>query len=173
MSASSSWTPRDQEDVREGGHAEHHRDAQAVHQRGARARHGDLRDRRGAQGEDEKVYFEGNQAFTQKKLRKVIKTRRWNWISWLTGSGKFNEDEFAEDRDRLRDFYASNGYVDFEIKDVEFERPKTNKMIITIDVAEGTQYRVGTVTFEGTSGSPRPRSRPIFAMIAAGLPRNG
>lgn len=97
----------------------------------------------------EKVYFEGNQAFTQKKLRKVVKTRRWNWISWLTGSGKFNEDEFAEDRDRLRDFYASNGYVDFEIKDVEFERPKTNRMIITIDVAEGTQYRVGTVTFEG------------------------
>ena len=55
------------------------------------------------------------QAFSQRKLRKVIKTKRWNWISWLTGSGKFTEDEFADDRDRLRDFYASNGYVDFEI----------------------------------------------------------
>ena len=96
-----------------------------------------------------KVYFEGNEAFSQRKLRKVVKTRRWNWISWLTGSGKFTEDEFAEDRDRLRDFYASNGYVDFEVKDVEFDRPKTNRLNITIDVAEGTRYRVGTVTFEG------------------------
>jgi len=97
----------------------------------------------------EKVYFEGNQAFTQKKLRKVIKTRRWNWISWLTGSGKFTEEQFADDRDRLRDFYADNGYVDFDIKDVEFDRPKTNRMILTIDVAEGTQYKVGKVVFEG------------------------
>ncbi|MBN8249446.1 MAG: outer membrane protein assembly factor BamA, partial [Verrucomicrobia bacterium] len=97
----------------------------------------------------EKVYFEGNQAFTQKKLRKVIKTRRWNWISWLTGSGKFTEEQFADDRDRLRDFYAENGYVDFDIKDVEFDRPKTNRMTLTIDVAEGTQYKVGKVAFEG------------------------
>ena len=35
----------------------------------------------------QKVFFEGNQAYSQKKLRKVIKTRKWNWISWLTGSG--------------------------------------------------------------------------------------
>lgn len=97
----------------------------------------------------QKVYFEGNEAFSQRKLRGVIKTRRWNWISWLTGSGRFKEDEFAEDRDRLREFYGSHGYVDFEIKGVEFDRPRTNRMTITVDVAEGTQYRVGSVTFEG------------------------
>jgi outer membrane protein insertion porin family len=96
-----------------------------------------------------RVYFEGNEAFSQRKLRKVVKTKRWNWISWLTGSGKFTEDEFADDRDRLRDFYASNGYVDFEIKNVEFDKPKTNQLDITIGVAEGTRYRVGAVTFEG------------------------
>ncbi|MEN9675176.1 MAG: outer membrane protein assembly factor BamA, partial [Verrucomicrobiota bacterium] len=78
-----------------------------------------------------RVYFEGNEAFSQRKLRKVVKTKRWNWISWLTGSGKFTEDEFADDRDRLRDFYASNGYVDFEIKNVEFDKPKTNQLDIT------------------------------------------
>lgn len=97
----------------------------------------------------EKVFFEGNEAFSQKKLRKVVKTRKWNWLSWLTGSGKFLEEQFADDRDRLRDFYANNGFVDFEIVDVEFDRPRTNRMTITFDVAEGTQYRVGSVSFEG------------------------
>ena len=46
----------------------------------------------------DKVLFKGNQAFSQRKLRKVIKTRnRWAF-SWLTGSGIFKEDQFEEDK---------------------------------------------------------------------------
>lgn len=95
------------------------------------------------------VTFEGNQAFTDKKLRKVIKTRRWNWFGWLTGAGKFKEDQFDEDKEKLREFYGENGYVDFEIKQIEFEFARTNRMQIEFTVSEGQQFRVGSVTFEG------------------------
>lgn len=100
------------------------------------------------------VTFEGNEAFTDKKLRKTIKTRRWNWLGWLTGAGKFKEDQFEEDKDKLRDFYGENGYVDFEIKQIEFEFPKTNRMEIEFTLSEGSQFRVGTVTFEGNKLFP-------------------
>ena len=95
------------------------------------------------------VNFEGNEAFKDKKLRKVIKTRRWNWFGWLTGAGKFKEDQFEEDKEKLRDFYGENGYVDFEIKKIDFQFPTTNRMEIDFSVYEGTQFRVGTVAFEG------------------------
>ena len=53
----------------------------------------------------DKVFFKGNQAFSQRKLRKVIKTRnRWAF-SWLTGSGIFKEDQFEEDKEKLRQHY--------------------------------------------------------------------
>lgn len=97
------------------------------------------------------VIFEGASAFSQRKLRKAIKTRRWWMFSWLTGTGKFKEDEFANDRDALTQFYLNEGYLDFEIKEVKFDYPETNRMIIRFLIYEGQQYEIGTLSFEGVS----------------------
>lgn len=95
------------------------------------------------------VEFIGATNFTQKVLRKQIKTRRhWMW-SWLTGSGVFKEDVFDDDKDALTVFYRSHGYLDFEIKDVKFENPKPNTMVVRFYVYEGKQYKVGSVKFSG------------------------
>jgi len=78
------------------------------------------------------VEFIGASAFSQRKLRGEIKTRRhWMW-SWLTGSGVFKDDQWKEDRERLAEFYREKGYIDFEIKEVRFENPKPNRMILRI-----------------------------------------
>lgn len=101
-----------------------------------------------------RVDFIGAQAFPEKKLRKVVKTRaHWMW-SWLTGSGKFKEDKYQEDRERLAEFYREKGYIDFEIKDVKFEYPTPTSMIIQFTIYEGLPYKVGAVTFEGTTMFP-------------------
>ncbi len=95
------------------------------------------------------VQFIGAQAFKQRKLRSAIKTRRHWMFSWLTGSGKLKDDVFAEDKGRLTDFYREDGYIDFEIRDIQFEQVDPKWMIIKFFVNEGTQYRVGTVDFNG------------------------
>ena len=95
------------------------------------------------------VVFDEAAAFKQAKLRRVIKTRRWWWWSWITGSGKFKDDQFDEDKEKLREFYTDNGYMDFDIKQVRFDAPKTNRMVIHIDVNEGVQYKVGSVEIKG------------------------
>jgi outer membrane protein insertion porin family len=95
------------------------------------------------------VDFIGAAAFSQKTLRKEIKTRRhWMW-SWITGSGVFKEDEFQDDRETLTDFYHNHGYLDFEIKDVKLDHPTTNMMVIRFYIYEGRQYKVGSVVFTG------------------------
>jgi outer membrane protein insertion porin family len=95
------------------------------------------------------IEFVGASAFSQKELRKQIKTKRhWMW-SWLTGNGVFKQDQFDDDKDALTEFYRSHGYLDFEIKDVKFEHPAAGKMVIVFDIFEGKQYKVGTVKFSG------------------------
>ena len=95
------------------------------------------------------VTFLGAEAFTQKVLRKEIKTRaHWMW-SWLTGSGYFKQDEFDGDTDKLVDFYHSHGYLDFEVKDVKLDHPTTNSMVVKYYLYEGRQYKVGSVKFSG------------------------
>lgn len=97
------------------------------------------------------VIFEGASAFSQRKLRKVVKTRRWWMFSWITGSGKFKEEEHEENRDALTGFYLANGYLDFEIKDVKFDYTKPDRLILRFQVFEGRQYQIGTVSFEGAT----------------------
>jgi outer membrane protein insertion porin family len=100
------------------------------------------------------VEFIGAAAFTQKQLRKEIKTKqRWMW-SWITGRGTFKQDDFDADRDDLVDFYRNHGYLDFEIRDVKLDRPTTNTMVIRFYLFEGRQYRVGTIAFSGTTMFP-------------------
>jgi outer membrane protein insertion porin family len=110
------------------------------------------------------VEFEGAKAFTEKQLRKKIKTRKYWMFSWLTGSGYLKDDKFEEDKEALAEFYRDNGYIDFEIKDVEFLYPEPNRMIIRFKIFEGRQYRVGSVAFSGNK---------IFSTneIAAGMVR--
>ena len=95
------------------------------------------------------VQFVGAQAFTQKKLRKQLKTRRHWMFSWLTGSGKLKEDQFQEDQEKLRDFYWNEGYIDFELKEVRKDQISPTRMVIRFVVYEGQRYKVGSVEFKG------------------------
>jgi len=96
-----------------------------------------------------KIEFIGAAAFSQRELRKQLKTRRHWMFSWLTGNGVFKQDEFEDDQDALVEFYRSHGYLDFEIKDAKLVYPTANTMDIRFFIFEGRQYKVGSVKFTG------------------------
>lgn len=100
------------------------------------------------------VEFAGASAFSEKKLRKIFKTRKRWAFSWLTGSGILKEDQFEEDQERLTKFYRQEGYIDFRINDVSIEYPEDKWMVINIDIFEGSRYQVGNVTVTGTEFFP-------------------
>ena len=95
------------------------------------------------------VEFVGATAFSEKKLRKEIKTRKRWAFSWLTGSGILKEEQFEDDKQRLADFYREEGYIDFRINDIKIEYPEDKWMVITFDVFEGSKYQVGAVSVKG------------------------
>ncbi|HPY31488.1 MAG TPA: outer membrane protein assembly factor BamA [Verrucomicrobiota bacterium] len=111
----------------------------------------------------ERVEFVGATAFSQKELRKIPKKTRKRWMfSWLTGSGYFKDEEFEDDRERLAEFYRTKGYIDFEVKNVQFEHPTPESMIIRFEVFEGKPYEVGSITFTGTTMLPTNAIQPDF-----------
>jgi outer membrane protein insertion porin family len=96
-----------------------------------------------------KVEFVNAHAFTQRQLRKVIKTRKHWMFSWITSSGVFKDEQFDDDKEKLAEFYRNKGYIDFEIKDVQFEHPTPRTLVIRIILYEGRQYKVGSVKITG------------------------
>ena len=95
------------------------------------------------------IVFENAKAFTQKKLRSELKTKRRWMFSFLTGTGVLKEEQFEDDKEKLTEFYQNAGYIDFEIKDVKFENVSANRMVVHFVLSEGRQYKVGTLEFKG------------------------
>ena len=97
------------------------------------------------------VRFVGNTNVKARALKGEMETKKWWMFSWLTGSGRFKDDQFDDDLDKLRDYYRENGYLDVEISqdNVLFAYPTPEKLVLTINITEGRQYRIGEISFKG------------------------
>jgi outer membrane protein insertion porin family len=97
------------------------------------------------------IRFVGNNHIKAKRLRKEMDTKRWWMFSWLTGSGRFKDDEFEDDVGKLVDYYRNQGFLDVDIPQdrIVYGYPKPSRMIITMHVDEGRQYRIGDITITG------------------------
>jgi outer membrane protein insertion porin family len=92
------------------------------------------------------IIFVGTHAFSQGRLRDVIKTSESNFLSFLQTTDIYDADRVEADRDLLRRFYLKHGYADVRIVSAVGEYDPAKKgFIVTFTIDEGSQYRVGTV----------------------------
>jgi len=110
------------------------------------------------------IRFIGNDSLKPRRLRKEMDTAKWHIFSWLTGGGRFQDDKFEEDLEKLRDYYKDRGFLDVEISEdnISFDYPTPNRLVLTIRVKEGRQYRIGDITFSGNKLHPESLLRLIL-----------
>jgi outer membrane protein insertion porin family len=100
----------------------------------------------GAKTGVEKIVFVGNQAFSDYRLKDVIKTGVTNWLSFLKSNDIYDVDRIEVDRDLLRRFYLRNGFADVRIVSAVGEYDPAGKgFVITFTIDEGQQYHFGAV----------------------------
>lgn len=99
-----------------------------------------------------KINFEGNEKFTDAKLRGAMKnTKQINPIRVFKAS-KFIKDKYKEDLTSIIDKYKEKGYRDARvISDSVFLNAKKTKLAINIKVEEGRKYHFGDIKFLGNS----------------------
>ena len=118
----------------------------------------------GVKGAVSKIHFEGNAHFSERVLRKQMKTRGRTPIYFMDKSGRLDEVQLEQDLDKLREFYQDHGYIDVEIKEARRERTEKGPMIITIVIAEGPQYHVRKLTVSGYQVAKEDRIRALLKM---------
>ncbi|WP_238366576.1 outer membrane protein assembly factor BamA [Mesobacterium pallidum] len=97
--------------------------------------------------EIERLGFVGNQAFSDARLRRVLETKQAGLLRALVRKDTFQEDRIAFDRQVLRDFYLSRGYVDFRVLSVNSELARERDgYFVTFNVEEGQQFQFGAIT---------------------------
>lgn len=97
------------------------------------------------------INFEGNEHYSDFRLRAVLTTKQSGWFSFLTRKDIYNEDKLRADEEALRLFYYNHGYADFRVlsSDATLD-PATNTYVVTINVDEGQRYEFGPVNVEST-----------------------
>ena len=96
------------------------------------------------------ISFEGNHAFSSRKLRKTMETTEKWMFSWLTGAGTYKEEVLKNDVALLTELYMNNGYVNVKIGEPKVVLlPDKSGMTVSIGVTEGEQYRIGKLGFKG------------------------
>lgn len=110
------------------------------------------------------VRFEGNDTIKARRLRKEMETKRYWMFSWLTGSGRFKDEVFEDDLDKLRDFYREEGFLDVEIpvERIVYDYPSPGRLVLTVPIVEGRQYKIGEISFAGNTLYEEPLLRLLL-----------
>ena len=99
--------------------------------------------------EVEVINFVGNARFSDSALRDEIQTVENAWYRFATSADTYDPDRLTFDRELLRRFYLSNGYVDFRVISAEAElMPDRSGFIVTFSLEEGERYRVAAIDIQ-------------------------
>ena len=98
----------------------------------------------------EKIRFKGNKSISSGDLRGAMENTSegvW-WQFW--NSSTFDKKKFQDDIKLIEAYYKERGYKDATVKDYSLDvSPNKEDLTITIDIDEGSKYRLNNVNFTG------------------------
>jgi len=96
-----------------------------------------------------KIVFVGNRAYSDGRLKDVIKTGETGLLSFLKSNDVYDPDRVEVDRDLLRRFYLKHGFADVRIVSAVGEYdPSRSGFIVTFTIDEGDRYKFGLIDLQ-------------------------
>lgn len=97
-----------------------------------------------------KINFLGNIALKDDELKGIMQTQEDTLFSFMSGSGNFKEINFQTDIERLKHYYRIKGHLQINVGTPEITVSEDKKWVfITIKIAEGPQFTVNKISFQG------------------------
>lgn len=101
--------------------------------------------------EIERLSFIGNRAYSDRRLRRVLDTKQAGLFRAFVRADLLVADRIEFDKQLLRDFYLSRGYIDFRTNSVNAElTEERDAYFLVFDVQEGQQFEFGEISVSST-----------------------
>lgn len=97
------------------------------------------------------IDIQGNDAFSERKLRKVMKNTKKSMFGRFWKKSKYIEADFNEDLEAIVTAYSEKGYRDARVLDHSLTFNDDNTISLDIKVEEGKKYIFGDIRFLGNS----------------------
>ncbi len=91
----------------------------------------------------QRILFVGNEHFSNRKLREVVRTKQTRWWRFLSTDDTYDPDRINFDEELLRRFYLNEGFADFRVRTSisELSDDKAG-FFVTYVLDEGKRYKV-------------------------------
>jgi len=127
----------------------------------------------GKNSDIERITFTGNRAYSDGRLRRVIESKQAGILRFLISNDTFDPDRIEFDKQLLRDFYASRGYVDFDAVAVTAEVPaQEDAFFVSYEIREGQKFSFGEITTVSEVDGIDPAAFEGLARIGSGSTYN-
>lgn len=120
----------------------------------------------GVKSEVRKIRFEGNQAFKDVDLRREMETKQKGIFSFITKSGRIDNQQLQRDLEKIREFYQNNGYLRAEVVNEERVIVKDGRVDLVITVQEGSKYVVNQILFGPMTVFKPEELMPALSLIS-------
>ena len=127
---------------------------------------------RGKRIKIKEINFNGNEVFSDKKLKSKLKKTKSKFLLRFWKKSKYIEEEFFGDKENLMDFFKEKGYRDARIIKDTLILNEDNTLSINFDVDEGNRYYFGDISFLGNSIYNNYQLSQVLG-IAKGEPYDG
>ncbi len=111
----------------------------------------------------ESINIIGAEAISEKTLLSQIQLATGGYFSWYTKDDQYSKQKLQADLESIRSYYTNRGYLEFNVDStqVSLSADKT-KVFVTINVNEGSQFTVSSVSMSGDLLVPEGELRSLI-----------
>jgi len=96
-----------------------------------------------------KIEFLGNTKFDDDDLKGIMETSEKGFFSWFSDAGFLDKKMLEFDVHKVTSFYHNQGYIRARVGEPEIIFEKEEGLTITMEIEEGPQYGVSSVSVDG------------------------
>jgi outer membrane protein insertion porin family len=101
-----------------------------------------------------KINFIGNDSVLARDLRKVMKTKPLDLLTFFNKSGRLEPSQVEEDRIAIQSLYQNRGFADVDVSEIQTQPLSGEGVELVVMINEGTEYRVNQVSITGVNVAP-------------------
>jgi len=101
-----------------------------------------------------KITFVGNDSVLARDIRKVMKTKPLDLLTFFNKSGRLVPAQMEEDRAAVQTLYQNRGFADVDVSEIQTQSLGGEGVELVVTIREGTQYRVNQLRVNGVNIVP-------------------
>lgn len=112
-----------------------------------------------------KINLVGNKVFDEKTLLDEMSLTTSGFMTWYTDSDQYSRPKLQGDLESLRSYYLNRGYIEFTIDSTQVSiSPEKEQIFITVNMTEGRQYTVKSISLAGDLVVPREELEALIKL---------